>query len=147
MTEAVELTRAVIGDALRGRQLAIDELGAEVADRITGTLPRKQRGVWERECPCTPRQPLGEAVVHFCLRILALRSMVCFAPGRVIGGCRVADLPAATMARPVAAAAKRPAPRLDLTPENPRAFAEPKMRRMPSKRQNLVRSMSTEGPQ
>lgn len=79
LTETVELTGAKIGDVLSGRQLAIRELGAELAERIARELPRKQREVWEEEGPYAPGQPLGEGVVHFCIRILTLRRVVCFA--------------------------------------------------------------------
>ncbi|MEV0606159.1 winged helix DNA-binding domain-containing protein [Polymorphospora rubra] len=80
LTETVDLTGAEIGDVLRGRQLAIDELGAELAERIARRLSKKQREIWEQEGPHAAGQPLGEAVVHFCVRILTLRQAVCFAP-------------------------------------------------------------------
>ena len=80
LTEAVELTGAEIGDVLTGRRLAIDELGAELAGRIARKLSRKQRDIWEQEGPYAAGQPLGEAVVHFCIRILTLQKVVCFAP-------------------------------------------------------------------
>lgn len=80
VTEAVDLTEAEIGAVLTGRRLAIDELGAELAQRIAGRLPSEQRTVWEEEGPHTAGQPIGEAVVHFCVRILTLRGVVCFAP-------------------------------------------------------------------
>lgn len=80
LTETVALTGAEIGDVLTGRRLAIDELGAELAERIARKLSRKQRDVWEHEGPHAAGQPLGEAVVHFCIRILTLQKMVCFAP-------------------------------------------------------------------
>ncbi|MBK6764227.1 MAG: AlkZ family DNA glycosylase [Micrococcales bacterium] len=77
---AVDLTAAEIGEVLSGRRLAIGDLGAELAGRIAGTLPPGQRAAWEQEGPYAPGQPLGEAVVHFCLRILTLRGVICFAP-------------------------------------------------------------------
>lgn len=80
VTEAVDLTGAEIGEVLSGRRLAINELGAELAQRIARKLPRWQRDVWEAEGDHAPGQPTGEAVVHFCLRILTLRGVVCFAP-------------------------------------------------------------------
>lgn len=80
VTAAVELTRAEIGGVLAGRRLAIGELGAELAERITGRLTKDQRPVWRAEGPHAPGQPVGEAVVHFCLRVLALQRVVCFAP-------------------------------------------------------------------
>ncbi|MEV4891542.1 winged helix DNA-binding domain-containing protein [Nonomuraea sp. NPDC055795] len=80
LTEAVELTGAEIDAVLSGRRLAIDELGAELAVRIAPRLPKTQRGIWEGKGPYAPGQPLGEGVVHFCVRILTLLRMVCFAP-------------------------------------------------------------------
>ena len=77
--EAVDLTEAQIGPALAGRQLAIEELGAGLAQRIAPELSGETRLLWEGEGPYRPSQPFGEAVVHFCLRILALRGVVCFA--------------------------------------------------------------------
>ncbi|MEV7228392.1 winged helix DNA-binding domain-containing protein [Polymorphospora sp. NPDC051019] len=80
LTEAVGLSGAEIDDVLSGRQLPINELGAEVAGRIAGKLPDEQRRSWEEEGPYAPDQPLGEGVVHFCIRILTLQGLVCFAP-------------------------------------------------------------------
>ena len=80
LTEAVELTGAEIHDVLSGRQLAINELGADLAKRIARKLPKKQRDIWEEDGPYGPDQPLGEGVVHFCIRILTLQRVVCFAP-------------------------------------------------------------------
>ncbi len=65
LTDAVELTCAEIDEVLSGRQLAINELGAELTEWITGKLPAKQREVWEQEGPHAAGQPIGEAVVHF----------------------------------------------------------------------------------
>jgi hypothetical protein len=80
VTEAVELIAAEIRDVLAGRRLAINELGAELAERIAAGLPKGRRDAWAAEGPYAPGQPLGEAVVHFCLRILMLQGVVCFAP-------------------------------------------------------------------
>lgn len=80
LTEATELTGAEICDVLAGRRLAINELGAEIAERIAGKLSARQRELWAAEGPYAPGQPLGEGVVHFCLRILTLQGVVCFAP-------------------------------------------------------------------
>jgi hypothetical protein len=65
---------------LPGRRLTITELGAEVADRIAPTLTAAQRKVWENEGPYAKGQSLGAGVVHFCVRILTLRQVLCFAP-------------------------------------------------------------------
>ncbi|PSL00311.1 winged helix DNA-binding protein [Murinocardiopsis flavida] len=79
LTEAVERTGAEIADVLSGRRLAINELGAEIAARIAPTLPPSRRAIWDEEGPYAAGQPLGEGVVHFCLRILTLQGVVCFA--------------------------------------------------------------------
>ncbi len=80
LAEAVDLTRAHVADALTGRQLAIGDLGAGIAERIAPTLPAARRTAWEAPGPYSPGQPLGEGVVHFCLRILTLEQVVCFGP-------------------------------------------------------------------
>lgn len=80
LTEVVELTGAEIGDVLTGRRLAIDELGAELAERIGRRLPERQRVLWEQEGPHATGEPVDEAIVHFCIRILTLQRVVCFAP-------------------------------------------------------------------
>ena len=49
LTETVELTGAKIGDVLSGRQLAINELGAEIAERIAREMPKKQRESLQNE--------------------------------------------------------------------------------------------------
>lgn len=79
LSEAVELTGTEISDVLTGRQLAIGELGKELAERVAPKLSKKQRGIWEGEGPHAAGQPLGEAVVHFCIRILTLQGVVGFA--------------------------------------------------------------------
>lgn len=80
LVETVGLTGAEIGGVLSGRRLAINGLGAEIAARIARRLPKQQRDIWEEQGPYAPGQPLGEGVVHFCVRILALQRVVCFAP-------------------------------------------------------------------
>jgi len=80
LTEAVDLVATATREVLSGQQLAIDELGAEVAARITPELTDRQRAVWNEEGPYAEGQPIGEAVVHFCVRLLALQRTVCFAP-------------------------------------------------------------------
>jgi hypothetical protein len=80
LDQAVDLTAAEIGDVLSQRQLAIDELGKEIAERIADELSPTQRTAWRAAGPYGLNQSLGEAVVHFCLRILTLRGIVCIAP-------------------------------------------------------------------
>lgn len=80
LAEAVELTRAELRGVLSGRRLAINELGAELARRVASALPAARRKIWRSEGPYAANQPLGEGVVHFCLRILTLEGILCFAP-------------------------------------------------------------------
>lgn len=80
LIEAVELAGAEVSDVLSGRRLAINALGAEIATRVARSLPKRQRDIWEEEGPYAPGQPLGEGVAHFCLRILTLQRVLCFAP-------------------------------------------------------------------
>lgn len=79
LDEAVAATRAEIVTVLSGRRLPIGSLGEEMSSRIAATLTGEQRAVWEAEGPFAVGQPLGQAVVHFCLRILTLEQVVCFA--------------------------------------------------------------------
>lgn len=51
LTETVELTGAEIFDVLSGQRLAIDELGALIAERITPKLPKRQRDIWQAAGP------------------------------------------------------------------------------------------------
>ncbi len=95
LIETVERTGAEIGAVLSGRRLALNELGAEIATRIARRLPKGQRDIWDEEGPYAPDQPLGEGVVHFCIRILTLQRVICLAPrageqGNVRPGRRVA---------------------------------------------------------
>ncbi|MFJ9388442.1 winged helix DNA-binding domain-containing protein [Nocardioides sp. NPDC101246] len=80
LAEAVDMVTAATREVLPGRRLAINELGAEVAARIAPVLAAQQRKVWTEEGPYAAGQPIGEAVVHFCVRLLALERTVCFAP-------------------------------------------------------------------
>lgn len=80
LDEVVDRTAREIGAVLSQRRLAINELGEELAGRIAGTLSPAQREAWQRPGPYGANIPLGEAVVHFCIRILTLRGIVCLAP-------------------------------------------------------------------
>jgi hypothetical protein len=82
LDEAVDITAEEIGSVLSGRQLAINELGEELAERIVGRLSPSQRATWQAPGPYGANQPLGEAVVHFCIRMLTLRGIVCIGPRR-----------------------------------------------------------------
>ena len=70
LAETVELVGAEVREVLTGRSFAIEELGKELAERAVGTLSKKQCEVLRPEGPHAAGQPLGEVVVHFCIRIL-----------------------------------------------------------------------------
>ncbi len=78
--EAAALCAADLKTVLSGRHLAVGELGRELAERVSRRLTPSQRTVWEGPGAFAPDQPLGEAVVHFCLRILTMQRVVCLAP-------------------------------------------------------------------
>lgn len=80
LDEVVERIADEVGAVLAGRQLAINDLGEELAERVARTLSSAQRKDWQAAGPYGAKQPLGEAVVHFCVRILTLRGIVCIAP-------------------------------------------------------------------
>lgn len=80
LDEAVDITAEEIWPVLSRQQLAINELGEELAERIAGKLSPAQRKTWQAKGPYRANQPLGEGVVHFCVRMLTLRGIVCIAP-------------------------------------------------------------------
>ncbi|MGP3912254.1 winged helix DNA-binding domain-containing protein [Nonomuraea sp. 10N515B] len=80
LDEAVERTERELEAVLSERRLAIDELGARLSARIVRHLPPEQALVWQAEGPYAAGQPWGEGVVHFALRIVALKGALCFAP-------------------------------------------------------------------
>ncbi|MFC5803090.1 winged helix DNA-binding domain-containing protein [Streptomyces formicae] len=80
LDEAVDITAEEIGAVLSQRRLAINELGEELAERIAGRLSPSRLKTWQAKGPYGANQPLGEAVVHFCVRMLTLRGIVCIAP-------------------------------------------------------------------
>ncbi|MDF0532538.1 winged helix DNA-binding domain-containing protein [Tsukamurella sp. 8F] len=80
LTDAVGLVGDQLHTVLAGRRLAIGPLGAELCDRVGDSLAPAQQRMWRSEGAFAPGQPLGEAVVHFCVRILTLQGELCFAP-------------------------------------------------------------------
>lgn len=80
LTEVVDLAREEITAVLSGQRLAITGLGAQLAERIAPRLSTQQRTTWQQQGQHAKGQPVGEAVVHFCLRILTLQQVICFAP-------------------------------------------------------------------
>lgn len=71
---------AEIGSVLSGRRLAIREVGEVLAQHLRSGLTAPQRKAWDAKGPWAAGQTFGEGVVHFCVRLLALQGLVCFAP-------------------------------------------------------------------
>lgn len=82
LDDYVAATSDAVRDVLSGQRLEINELGRQVAQRVERTLPEQARRVWSAEGPYGQGQPLGEGIIHFCIRILTLRQVLCFAPRR-----------------------------------------------------------------
>lgn len=80
LTAMTDDLAAELPAVLAGRQLDIHELGTELAPRVEPRLSAAQRALWREEGPHAPGQSQGEAVVHFAVRLLALRGLVCLAP-------------------------------------------------------------------
>lgn len=80
LDEVIGLVKDELRAVLSGKRLAITELGAELAVQVAAKLPSAQRDAWHSEGPYAAGQPLGEAVTHFCIRVLTLRGLVCLAP-------------------------------------------------------------------
>ncbi|WP_263407238.1 winged helix DNA-binding domain-containing protein [Nocardia colli] len=80
LDEAVNRTADEIEAVLSGRQLAINELGKELAERMARKLSLTQRKIWQAVGSYGTNVPLGEGVAHFCIRMLTLRGIVCLAP-------------------------------------------------------------------
>lgn len=80
LTAMSDVLAAELPAVLAGRQLDIHESGTELAPRVEPRLSAAQRAYWREEGPHAPGQSQGEAVVHFAVRLLALRGLVCIAP-------------------------------------------------------------------
>lgn len=78
--ELTALAAEAVTEVLAGERLDINELGRRVADLIGPTLSDDDRDAWTAEGPHAKGQPVGEAVVHFCVRLLTLQRLLCFAP-------------------------------------------------------------------
>lgn len=79
MSALVDMLARKIGDVLGGRALPIGELGAVLAPEISGELTTAQRRIWAEEGPWSAGQSVGEGLVHFGVRGLSLRGLICFA--------------------------------------------------------------------
>lgn len=76
--ELVALTSAALLHVLNGRQLPFRRLSTELAALIEPRLTPQQGVAWQSPSNYGPGQPLGEALVHFALRPIALQGLFCF---------------------------------------------------------------------
>ncbi len=80
LSQILDRVEQEIAGVLRGRRMTITELGEELADVLATSLTTKQRSTWESQGPYAKGQSLGAGVIHFCIRLLTLRQILCFAP-------------------------------------------------------------------
>lgn len=81
--ELVRLTAEAARVVLDGRILANKwKLDQELAQHILHKLPAEQQKIWQGPSPFAENQILGEALVSFALRPVALQGVICFAPRR-----------------------------------------------------------------
>lgn len=80
LDEVTDLIRPDVRAALTGRHLDVTEIGEVVAPRTAERLSGPARQTWLAEGPYAAGQPLGEGVVHFVLRLLALEGLICIVP-------------------------------------------------------------------
>src|SRR4051794_20772878 len=80
-TEVIQRTATALHKALDGRVLASKrQLDVELANRVSQQLTSQQLAAWQSPSLYGPDQLLGEALVSFALRPLALQGLICFAP-------------------------------------------------------------------
>lgn len=77
--DAIRFTADALLIALDGRALTKHELAPELAEKISPELSSRQRSAWESPSRIAPALTLGEAIVRFCLYIIALEGTFCFA--------------------------------------------------------------------
>ena len=80
LSQILDRVEQEVAGVLRGRRMTITELGEELADVLANSLTTKQRSTWESQGPYAKGQSLGAGVIHFCIRLLTLRQILCFAP-------------------------------------------------------------------
>lgn len=82
--EVADLVERALYAELQGGPQPFRALSTALTDRVAQELPPAQRELWQGPGwyapPGDDRQRLGEAVVHFALRIVALRGAWCFVP-------------------------------------------------------------------
>lgn len=77
--EATKLTSEALFELLDGRAPVKRELAVELADKASERLSPGQLAAWRSPSWYAPGQQLGEAVVRFCLYVIALEGAFCFA--------------------------------------------------------------------
>ena len=83
LNQVVDLTASAVEQVLDGRVLANKrQLDRELAAWVRERLTSKPQNAWDSPSPYGPDQTLGEALVSFALRPVALRGLICFAPRR-----------------------------------------------------------------
>lgn len=79
--ELIERTAAAVLGALDGRAVVSKrELDLQVARQAALSLTAEQLAVWQSPSMFAEGQVLGEALVSFAFRLVALQGLICFAP-------------------------------------------------------------------
>lgn len=79
---AVRRTSEALFEVLDGRAMPKSELAPVLADKVSLRLSSEQLAAWRSPSCYAPGLPLGEAVVRFCLYVIALEGSFCFATRR-----------------------------------------------------------------
>jgi hypothetical protein len=79
-TDLVRLTSGALPAVLDAHEMTKDELGVEIADRISGELSPGRRELWRSPSWYVSGQYLGESLVRFALYVVSLQGLFCYAP-------------------------------------------------------------------
>jgi hypothetical protein len=77
--DAIRLTSEALYELLDGRAPVKRELAPELADKTSERLSPEQLAAWKSPSWYAEGQQLGEAIVRFCLYVIALEGAFCFA--------------------------------------------------------------------
>lgn len=80
MDQATDLVEAAVRSVLTRTRLDITELGRRAAPLVVRHLSPGAAREWQAAGVHAPGQSWGEAIVHFCVRLLCLRQVVALAP-------------------------------------------------------------------
>ncbi|OPY28471.1 MAG: hypothetical protein A4E28_01528 [Methanocella sp. PtaU1.Bin125] len=78
--ELTALTAGALPDILASREMTKDELGLEIADRISERLDTGRREQWRLPSWYASGQYLGESLVRFALYVVSLQGLFCYGP-------------------------------------------------------------------